>query len=725
MNMTRQYHLHRLLPFFTVYFLLEIIEVSLLTLTGSPAEWQDMRGITFFAGELLASFCFCIQPYLLYVAALPAAFHGGRADHLATKVMFALFCTINALEELGEVILGKDFELICTNFLQSPAESWQYLVQQPGLGAGLAVTAALVAAAYACFHRHLVPEPPAPSGPRRLLACLLTACAGFILLLAASSLEQQGEMSYVLSDGMIDFFGGVFAITTVPDLPLIFAPPCLGTLLLIGLAWGGNAWWERVAGPGNSPLAMVRRLHAVACARYGSMNIMLGALLLLVLGLRLASLPLYPLMDTTEARYAEMARKMVETGQWLQPQFDYGVPFWGKPPLSFWASAAGMKLFGINEFGARIAPYLCSLCIALCFMAWRFREQALPQRMAAALVFLTCGIGYVSAGAVMTDAYLALGTTLSMVAFWNTMQEGTRQRLWGYLFFTGLGIGLLSKGPLALVLCGLPLAAWATWQRRWLDTWQRLPWLGGSLLLAVLVLPWYAAAEHATPGFLRYFIIGEHIERFLVKGWTGDLYGSGHARATGTIWVYGATMFLPWVLMAPFLLRRGFSRCQTGRGELAYLLLWGLAPLVFFTPARNILPAYVLPGVPAWCLLFVKAVWYCGEQQPASRRLIMATTPLLAIVLLFMLGSGFSFIQYRCDRDLLAGIPGGKTVYYLMERPTYSASFYTAGKAQGYTGNPADLPCGSLLVTRSNQPPPAGEWTPKQNNLHNTLWVKH
>lgn len=88
----------------------------------------------------------------------------------------------------------------------------------------------------------------------------------------------------------------------------------------------------------------------------------------------------YPLMDTTEARYAEMSRKMLETNQWLVPQFDYGIPFWGKPPLSFWASAVTMKLGGVNEWSARLAPFLASLAMGLLFFAWPFRSQSVQKR---------------------------------------------------------------------------------------------------------------------------------------------------------------------------------------------------------------------------------------------------------------------------------------------------------------------------------------------------------
>src|SRR3954451_19156906 len=70
----------------------------------------------------------------------------------------------------------------------------------------------------------------------------------------------------------------------------------------------------------------------------------------LILFLRLATLSFYPLIDPTESRYSEMGRKMLETGNWLMPQFDYGVPFWGKPPLGVWLTAASLAVGGVNEF---------------------------------------------------------------------------------------------------------------------------------------------------------------------------------------------------------------------------------------------------------------------------------------------------------------------------------------------------------------------------------------
>lgn len=88
--------------------------------------------------------------------------------------------------------------------------------------------------------------------------------------------------------------------------------------------------------------------------------------LVVLLICRLIANYFFPLFDTTESRYAEIARKMLETGNWVTLQQDYGVPFWAKPPLSIWLSAFFMQLLGVNEFAVRL-PGLCSLLV---FYGW-------------------------------------------------------------------------------------------------------------------------------------------------------------------------------------------------------------------------------------------------------------------------------------------------------------------------------------------------------------------
>ena len=410
----------------------------------------------------------------------------------------------------------------------------------------------------------------------------------------------------------------------------------------------------------------------------------LAALLAFALLARLLTLGLYPLTDNTEARYGEIARKMLETGQWIVPQIDYGVPFWGKPPLSMWLGAISYQLFGVNAFAARLPSLL--LAVAVCFLVFRLGLQRNGREygLRASVVVATSLLMLVSAGGVMTDPAMLLGTTLCMVAYWLALH--TASRCWGYLFFVGLAIGLLAKGPVASVLTVLPIGLWVLLKGRVADGRRRLPWLGGSALLAVLVVPWYWAAEMQSPGFLHYFIIGEHLQRFLVPGWQGDLYGVGHAYPRGTIWLYALAGTLPW---SPWLLwqlfrhgaRQTLAPLRDGDGWGLYLLCWMLAPAVFFTLSRNILPTYFLPGLIGFGLIAAQA-W---QQRPATAgsartALLALVTPLLSGVLLV----AWSQSGFQSQQDIVSAyrqsLPQDAALVYFRQRP-YSAEFYSQGRA--------------------------------------------
>ena len=224
--------------------------------------------------------------------------------------------------------------------------------------------------------------------------------------------------------------------------------------------------------------------------------------LLFSLGLlRLISLGAYPLADTTEARYGNIARLMVETGDWITPQYSHGVPFWGKPPLSTWLAAGAMKFLGVNEFAARLPSFVLALAVVVLVWHLAARQRNRDHAMAAVLVLATAPVFFVSSGAVMTDPSLLAGTTLCMVAFWQALKRSGRAgRLWGYAFFLGLAIGLLAKGPVAVVLTLFPIGIWVLLQRRWREVWRRLPWLGGIVLTVCLSVPWYYLAEQKKPG---------------------------------------------------------------------------------------------------------------------------------------------------------------------------------------------------------------------------------
>jgi 4-amino-4-deoxy-L-arabinose transferase-like glycosyltransferase len=335
------------------------------------------------------------------------------------------------------------------------------------------------------------------------------------------------------------------------------------------------------------------------------------------------------------------------------------------------------------------------------FWAWPRRDRfggSLPA--GAALVMLSSLVGFVASGAVMTDMFMALGTTVSMVSFWVAVNDSSRQNRWRWGFFMGLSLGLLAKGPVATVITCIALAVWVAGSpvHRFRLAWISLPWFRGTLLTALLTLPWYFLAEHRTPGFLQYFIVGEHLQRFLVSGWTGDLYGAGHAEPRGLIWWFGFGGFLPWTplaILAWAMLYWGKLSRRTKLsdiwlpGEWQYLLAWTLAPILFFTMARNILEAYVLPGLPSFALL-AAALMLTAFQHRWTTMVgwtLALLMPLWACVMIF----GFPEMPAQRSQKalLLPPLEAQSTLYYLGVRPL-SANFYTAGKAQ-WVENPADF----------------------------------
>lgn len=339
-------------------------------------------------------------------------------------------------------------------------------------------------------------------------------------------------------------------------------------------------------------------------------NSALCAFLLLFLVIRLFWSAFLPLMDFSEARYAEMARKMLETGDWITLWFTRELPFWGKPPLSFWAVAGSFSVFGVNELASRIPSLLFTLATAAIIYHWIKLELDVTLAKISAVTYLSCWLVLHTAGAVITDPALAFSTTLVMVGFWRGVVHGETQ--YAYLMWVALGLGLMTKGPIALVLCGLPCGFWVLMTNQWGPFFRNVRLISGLGVMLLVAVPWYYLAEQKTPGFFEYFIIGEHFLRFTETAWSGDLYGGVKDQPHGTIWVYLLIALLPFspIVLARALTARGRNALQTSFAEnrsfVIFLLAWFLAPAVFFTIAKNILVTYVLTGIPAASILIAK-----------------------------------------------------------------------------------------------------------------------
>ena len=388
-----------------------------------------------------------------------------------------------------------------------------------------------------------------------------------------------------------------------------------------------------------------------------------------------------PLLDKTEARYAEIARLMQETNQWVVPQIDYGIPFWAKPPLSTWLSASSFVIFGVNEFAARFPSFLLS--ILLLVIAGKMAKKSGVSFYLPGFILLTMPEFLIHTGVVSTDTALEFCVAIMMISFWKTMKSKTKT-YWNYLFFVALGLGFLAKGPLIMVLTFPPLFLWCCLDiRRFRELFSKFSILIGLLITVIIGLPWYYFAEQQSPGFLDYFIVGEHFKRFVEPGWKGDLYGSGHSQPKGMIWLFMIAFGLPWVQVVFYKLWKT-RKIILKNDWVSFLVLWLFWTPLFFTLSRNILHTYTLPVMMP--IMFLMVYWW----EDFTRKKVLIRIALIFPVIVFMayavLATGIFDNKMNTDKYILEQLmekSENKAIplYYWKEK-NYSGQFYSNGKAQ-------------------------------------------
>lgn len=415
--------------------------------------------------------------------------------------------------------------------------------------------------------------------------------------------------------------------------------------------------------------------------KFKSNSYVLYISVILIAVFRLLLTATIPLLDKTEARYAEIARIMQETNQWVVPQIDYGVPFWAKPPLSTWMSAASYVIFGVNEFAARFPSFLLS--VLLLVIAGKMAKKSGVSFYLPGFILLTMPEFLVHTGVVSTDTDLEFCVAIMMISFWKTMNS-EKKTYWNYLFFVALGLGLLAKGPLIMVLTFPPLFLWCCLDtRRFRELFSKFSVITGILITAIIGIPWYYFAERQSPGFLDYFIIGEHYKRFVESGWKGDLYGSGHSQPRGMIWVFMLIFGLPWMQIVLYKLWK--TRKTIIKNDwVSFLVLWLFWTPLFFTLSKNILHTYMLPVTMP--IMFLMVYWWEDFTRKKLLVCIALIFPAIAFIAYAVLATGMFDDKMNTDKYILQHLMEKSEnknlpLYYWKEK-NYSGQFYTEGRAQ-------------------------------------------
>lgn len=348
--------------------------------------------------------------------------------------------------------------------------------------------------------------------------------------------------------------------------------------------------------------------------------------------------------DSDEAFYAEAAREMVESDNWLTPYYNYELRF-QKPILYYWLSATAYEFTGINEAAARVPSALTGLGLVLITWLVARRWCGAQAGLLAGLIAATNFGYYFMARMALPDLPLAFLITLASWAGLESLDagrhgQGRESRLWLLLAAVAAALGVLMKGPVGLalpvlVVCGALLVPRPTRGARW--PW-RLSDLAVALATFVLVAaPWYLAMarEHGV-GYLHHFFVGENVDRFAT-----DRYNDPRP-----IWFYLPIVLgglLPWSpFMAPWV-RTGWKVVRRvrplSRPEI-WLLLWAGIPLLFYSLSIGKQPRYVLPVLPPLAVLLGRSIaWRVASVGDRGHQRTLRWCGVAVAAILLLLGA--------------------------------------------------------------------------------------
>ena len=313
-----------------------------------------------------------------------------------------------------------------------------------------------------------------------------------------------------------------------------------------------------------------------------------------------------PLMLPDEGRYVGVAWDMLNSGHWLTPMLD-GLPFFHKPPLFYWITAAAIGVFGHNDLVARAGSLVGAWLGAMALYLFLLRRGgAVAARWALVVLLLQpmylLGAQYANLDMLVAGLITAATVLLADAALAFEAGEPWRgAQRWAYAV---AALGLLAKGLIGAVIPALVIVAWLLLRGRWRTLLALWSWSGLLLFIAVAA-PWFLAMERLYPGYLHYFFVVQHFERFAAGGFNN----------VEPFWFYPAVLALfslPWL---PWL---GWRRQLPPGGPVRSLMVvWVAAVVLFFSWPQSKLVGYVLPALPPLAALFAEG---CAALVGRSRR---------------------------------------------------------------------------------------------------------
>jgi 4-amino-4-deoxy-L-arabinose transferase-like glycosyltransferase len=373
-----------------------------------------------------------------------------------------------------------------------------------------------------------------------------------------------------------------------------------------------------------------------------------------------------PLIDPDEGRYAEIPREMLQSGDLITPTLNY-VKYFEKPPLLYWINAASLKIFGMNEFGARFPSALCGLLTVLA--TYIIARQLYGRRTAliSALILGTSAGFVLQSRIILTDMLLTFCLTAALGSFIVAAgREGRRSRaLPWYLFYLFCALATLAKGLIGMVFPAGIIFFYLLLGRRW-NLLREMRLIPGLLLFLAVAAPWFVAVSLQNPEFAHFFFIREHFERF-----TSTVHGRYQP-----LWFFVPVLLgtmLPWSFFIPGALFRAWrDRHQEESRAGMYLLIWAALIFLFFSESSSKLIPYILPVFPPLALLVGRRIDLVLDDRGRS---IKAAAILLGSALLILGAAVVGYAGLPQAVSILAGlVPGwsGALTRFVRHAPSIS-----------------------------------------------------
>ena len=320
-------------------------------------------------------------------------------------------------------------------------------------------------------------------------------------------------------------------------------------------------------------------------------------------------------MDDVDAVQAQIARNMLDSGDWVTARLD-GIPYLEKSPLKYWMIAVSYLVFGVHDWAARIPLALCTVLLCwVCarFAAWAFDE---PAGLYAGLALATSVGLFLFTRVLIPDVIVTLTITLTVWCLLRALdEEEPRPRLWAMAMWASMGVGLLLKGLIAVLFPAGAAFVYVVFTRQLFTRrlWRRLHLWTGLLLTLAIAAPWHVLATLHNPpyldftmhsergsyrGFFWFYFINEHVLRFLNRRYPRDY----NTVPRLWFWLFHVVWLFPWSTCFPALTKLPYRGADRASRTRLMALCWAGFVMVFFTFSTT-QEYYSMPIYPALALL--------------------------------------------------------------------------------------------------------------------------